>query len=231
MAGPLLSVFVPAFNAGPYIAEALESVLSQAGSDAQVVVVDDGSADDTAAVASRFSPRVRVIRAPHRGIAATVNAAIAELSGVFVGAIDADDRWLPGKVEVQLAALEADPSIDAVFGQVRQFVSPEVPAEAAARYAVTGEPIPGLNRGTMVIRREALERAGKMETDLSVGEFVSWYMRAVDAGLRMKMLPQVVYERRIHGGNTMIRERDAQTDYLRIVKATLDRRRAAGRPR
>jgi hypothetical protein len=87
----------------------------------------------------------------------------------------------------------------------------------------------GLVRGTMLIRREAWDRVGPMETDLVLGEFISWYARAVDAGLTMRMLPDVVYERRVHGRNTVIRERDAQSDYLRVVKATIDRRRARAR--
>jgi glycosyltransferase involved in cell wall biosynthesis len=218
---------VPAFNTAAYIAEALESVLAQIGGDDEVIVVDDGSTDDTAAVASRYP--VRVIRAPHRGIGATINAAMREARGELIASIDADDRWLPGKMQRQLAVLDADPSIDAVFGHLRQFLSPEADRD---RFDFRTDAIPGLGRGTMVIRREAWARAGEMEVHLSAGEFVSWYARAIDAGLNMHMLPDVVYERRVHGRNTVIREREtANLDYVRLVKATLDRRRAAARER
>jgi glycosyltransferase involved in cell wall biosynthesis len=221
---PSLGVYIPAFNAERYLGEAIESVLEQVPRDAEIVVVDDGSTDGTVAVAERFAPRVRVIRAAHAGIATTVNRGLAEMRAPLVASIDADDRWLPGKIEKQLHLIESDPQLDAVFGFVRQFTSPELGA-AAEQYAFTGEPMPGLLRGTMLIRRASQERVGPMETDLTVGEFVSWYARALDAGLNAKMLPDVVYERRIHGSNTVIRERDAQSDYLRIIKATLDRRR------
>lgn len=220
-----LSVVIPAFDAALYIAEAIESVLSQIPPDAEVIVVDDGSSDETAAVASTFGSRVRVIRAAHAGIAATVNRGMSEASGALIASIDADDRWLPGKMALQLAALDADPSLDAVFGYVRQFLSPDV--TDTARFVFTGEPMAGLLRGAMVVRREVWERVGLMETGLTVGEFISWYTRAVDAGVKMRMLPEVVYERRVHGRNTVIREHEAQGDYLRIVKATIDRRRAA----
>lgn len=231
MSVPSLGVFVPAFNAERYLAEALTSVLSQIPEDAEVVVVDDGSTDDTVAVAERFGPPVRVVRAPHRGIAGTINAAVAEMRAPLLASIDADDRWLPGKLRKQLDALDADESIDAVFGYVRQFASPDMTAEMAGQFAFSGEPMPGLMRGTMLIRRTAWDRVGLMETGLTVGEFISWYTRAIDAGLKMKMLPEVMYERRIHGSNTVILERDAQSDYLRIVKATLDRRRLAAKGR
>jgi glycosyltransferase involved in cell wall biosynthesis len=222
-----LSVVIPAYNAARYIAEALESVLAQIGSDAEVLVVDDGSTDDTAAIAERFGAPVRVIRAEHGGIAATVNRGMSEVRGAFIASIDADDRWLPGKLTLQFAALDADPSLDAVFGFVRQFLSPEV--TDASRFAFTGEPMPGLHRGSMLIRREAWERAGAMDAGLTLGEFIDWYARAVDAGLNMRVLRDVVYERRVHGSNTVIRERDAYGDYVRAVKATIDRRRARDR--
>lgn len=219
-----LSVVIPAFDHARYIVEAIDSVLAQIPADAEVIVVDDGSSDDTAAIAERMGPPVRVIRAAHAGIGTTVNRGMSEARGALIASIDADDRWLPGKMALQLAALDEDPSLDVVFGYVRQFVSPEV--TDGGRFELTGEPMAGLVRGTMVIRREAWERVGPMETDLVLGEFISWYARAIDAGLNMRMLPDVVYERRVHGRNTVIREREAQSDYLRVVKATIDRRRA-----
>jgi glycosyltransferase involved in cell wall biosynthesis len=222
-----LSVVMPAFNHARYIVEAIDSVLAQIPDDAEVIVVDDGSSDETAALAERIGPPVRVIRAAHAGIGATMNRGIDEARGALIASIDADDRWLPGKMALQLAALDADLSLDVVFGYVRQFVSPEVPD--GARYELTGQPMAGLVRGTMLIRREAWDRVGPMDTDLILGEFIGWYARAIDAGLTMRMLPDVVYERRVHGRNTVIRERDAQGDYIRVVKAAIDRRRARAR--
>jgi hypothetical protein len=79
----------------------------------------------------------------------------------------------------------------------------------------------------MLVRRPAFERVGLFETGWRVGEFISWYLRATEAGLRTLMLPEVVLRRRLHETNQGIRERGAATDYVRILKASLDRRRAA----
>lgn len=220
-----LSVIIPAYDAARYIAEALESVLAQLPDESEVLVVDDGSTDDTAAIAESFG--VRVIRAPHAGIGATVNRAMLEARGEWIASIDADDRWLPKKTALQFAALDADPALDMVFGHVRQFLSPEI--TDAGRFAFTGEPMPGLHRGSMLIRRTAWQRVGEMDTQLVLGEFIGWYARAIDAGLTSRMMSDVVYERRVHGRNTVIREREAYGDYLRVVKATMDRRRARAR--
>jgi glycosyltransferase involved in cell wall biosynthesis len=226
MSEPYLSVIVPAYNSERTLAEALESVLAQTPRDAEVLVIDDGSTDHTIAVAETFAYLVRVVRAPHAGIAATFNRGMQEARGRVIASIDADDRWLPHKLERQLAALDAEPSIGAVFGFVRQFLSPEL-MDQRWRFAFSDEPMPGLHRGVMLMRREVWDRVGEMETNLTAGEFVSWYARAVDAGINMQMIPDVVYERRVHDNNTVVRERaTVPSNYLRLVKATLDRRRA-----
>jgi glycosyltransferase involved in cell wall biosynthesis len=224
-----LSVIIPAFNATRYMAEALKSVLAQLPTDSEVLVIDDGSTDDTAAMAESYGPPIRVIRAAHGGIAASVNRGLEEARGALIASIDADDRWHPGKTALQMAALEADPSLDLVFGYVHQFLSPELTDTDTGRYEITDEPISGLNRGSMLMRREAWQRVGLFRTELLLGEFIEWYARALDAGLKTRVLPDVVYERRVHGTNTVIREREAYGDYVRVVKATMDRRRARAR--
>ncbi|HEX7828233.1 MAG TPA: glycosyltransferase family A protein [Thermoanaerobaculia bacterium] len=225
MSRPFLSVVVPAYNSERTIAEALESVLAQTPPNTEVIIVDDGSTDGTVAVAESFGYLVRVVRAPHSGIARTFNRGMQEARGEWIASIDADDRWLPHKLERQFAALEADPSIDVVFGFVRQFVSPEL-MDQRWRFAISDDPVPGLHRGGLLMRREVWERVGEFDTKLTAGEFVGWYARAVDAGVTMHMIPDVVYERRVHDNNTVRRERATlDSNYLRVLKATLDRRR------
>ncbi|HEX7706061.1 MAG TPA: glycosyltransferase family A protein [Thermoanaerobaculia bacterium] len=222
-----LSVVVPAFNASATLRAALESVLAQLPEDAEVVVVDDGSQDDTLTVARSCGAHVRVIAAEHRGIAETVNRGVEEARGDLLAFIDADDVWLAGKLALQMKALDSDPSLDGVLGHLRQQVSEGIALHLAAKFAGMNGIVPGLHRGTLLIRRTAWDRAGNMEKHLDVGEFVSWYLRAIDKGLNLRMLPEVVYERRIHGANTMLGAIDLRASYLRIAKATLDRRRAA----
>lgn len=223
-----LSVCIPAYQAERYLGEAVDSVLAQVPAGTEVVVVDDGSTDGTAALASAYGPRVRLLRQPHAGIGAAFDAAVAASSGQLIAAVDADDLWLAGKTEAQLRELDADPALDAVFGHAYEFVSPEVPAALRQRWRCRASPAPGLLRGTMMIRRAAWDRVGPMRIDLGVGEFVAWYTRALDTGLRMRVLPRAVLARRIHGNNTVLRAQDPTGDYLRVVKARLKGRRDAG---
>lgn len=196
MTQPSLTVVVPACNAERTLAEALESVLAQTPRDAEVIIVDDGSTDGTANVAESFGYLVRVLREPHRGTAAAFNRGMCEAGGRLIASVDAVDRWLPRKLEQQLPALEADPSIGAVFGFIRDFLPPELRAQRW-RFALPAAPTPGLHRGVMLMRREVWERVGELETNLTAGAFVSWYARAVAAGVTMHMIPDVVYERRV----------------------------------
>jgi hypothetical protein len=92
-----------------------------------------------------------------------------------------------------------------------------------------GAPEPGYSRGTMLVRRPSFDRVGPLDARWRVGEFVEWYLRARDAGLREAMLPDVVMRRRLHAGNLGRREPAARVDFAHIVKAALDRRRAAAR--
>src|SRR5215204_696893 len=104
----LVSVIMPAYNAGRYIAESVRSVQAQTFGGWELVVVDDGSADDTGEVVRRFAAadaRVRYVRRPNGGQAAARNTGLAEARAPFVAFLDADDLWLPEKLEAQLAVM------------------------------------------------------------------------------------------------------------------------------
>jgi glycosyltransferase involved in cell wall biosynthesis len=113
---PLVSVVVPAFNAANTIAETLRSISQQTYSALEIVVVDDGSTDETADIARRHGdPRLRVVAKANGGVASARNAGIRNSHGAFVAFIDADDLWPEDRLERQLAAFAADPETEAVI--------------------------------------------------------------------------------------------------------------------
>jgi glycosyltransferase involved in cell wall biosynthesis len=225
-ASPVI-VVIPVFNCERYVGEAIDSALGQTRPPAQVIVVDDGSADLSLAVARRYEPRVQVVSRPHLGGGAARNAGAALAQHEFLAFLDADDLWAPDKLERQLDALAADADLDMVFGQARQFASPDLDDAVRARLGRDGEVLSGYFAGAMLIRRAAFERVGLFAPHLRVGEFIDWYARAVDLGLKGHMLSQVLVHRRMHADNQTVRERHAQVDYARVLKAHLDRRRNA----
>ncbi len=113
---PKASIIVPAFNVAHCIAETLNSLLAQTFKDFEIIVVDDGSTDQTSALVHTFNdPRIKLVRQTNRGLAGARNSGIAAALGDFIGFCDADDLWMPTKLAKHIAHLEADPDIGISF--------------------------------------------------------------------------------------------------------------------
>lgn len=234
MSGPPVSVVIPVFDAERYLAEAIESVLGQTRPPREVIVVDDGSTDASLAVARRFEPAVRCLAQEHRGIGAARNAGLSAATGALLAFQDADDVWRPDKLARQVDALLAEPEADLAWGLVEEFVSPELPEDVQQGLRCRPGPLAAQIPGALLVRRSAFDRVGPFDPAWRVGEFLDWYARALDLGLREVVVRHLVLRRRIHGANHGIRARQDLSDYARILKGSLDRRRARaaaeGRP-
>ncbi|TMM11381.1 MAG: glycosyltransferase [Actinobacteria bacterium] len=216
---------IGAYNAAPYVGETIASVLAQDYEPLELIVVDDGSDDGTAEIVKTF-PDVRYFFQPNAGNGAARNRAIEAAGGELFAFLDADDRFTPGKLTLQKTVLDAEPELDMLFGHVREFVSPEL--DEATRSAIrppSPEPMPWTAPNLMLIRRRSFERVGPFSTTLRVGVTVDWFARASEAGLRYRVLPEVVLERRLHTQNNGLRERDARSQYLQVLRAAVERRR------
>ena len=227
---PLVSVIIPVYNYDRYLAEAVESVLSQTYQNLEVIVVDDGSTDQSGEVARSFASRgVRYCPQIHAGIGPARNKGVELARGEFLAFLDADDRWPLEKIERQLRAFENDPELEMVFGQALQLQNGAAwEAGVNDKNLNVDGMVPGLVPGTMLIKRDAFERVGKFQGGWKVGEFIDWYARAVELNVRSLVMPELLLWRRIHDSNQGIRERQSVTDYARVLKAKLDRRRAEG---
>lgn len=224
----LVSVIIPAYNCEAYLAEAIESVLSQTYPAAEVIIIDDGSTDKTAEVAKTFGSQVRYCYQTHGGIGTGRNRGAEMARGDLLASLDADDRWVTEKLALQVGVLQANPEIDMVFGQARQLRDGAEWERGITESQYDGpELMAGMVPGTMLIRKECFFRVGLFRTDLKVGEFIDWYTRAIEAGLTHLTLPNLMLWRRVHATNVGVRERQSVTDYARVLKASLDRRRAA----
>ncbi|MBD1877295.1 glycosyltransferase family A protein [Coleofasciculus sp. FACHB-T130] len=224
----LISVIIPVYNCERYLAEAIESVLAQTYQSIEIIVVDDGSTDGSAEVAKRFGSLVRYYFQTNSGSAAARNHGIELSQGNFFAFLDADDLWVEDKLASQMTAFESEPELDLVFGLVEQFYSPDLEESMRAKIHCPTELVPGHIPSALLIKRDAFFRVGSFEPNWTIAEFASWYVRAVELKLRMKVLPYLVAKRRIHKKNKGITERQFQTEYIKILKASLDRRRAAG---
>jgi glycosyltransferase involved in cell wall biosynthesis len=203
---PRVSVIVPAYNATEYIGEALESVQRQTVSDWEVVVCDDGSSDDTAAVASGFGERVRVIRSPvNQGLAAARNLAIGHSRGALLALLDSDDVWLPNYLERQLQRLDECPRPEKVgivtCNAYLRNAQGRLPGTYADRYGYADHV--GIERLldispifiSAVLPRAAIEQVGLFSADMRSCEDLDLWFRLVEAGYEVISTrePLVVY--------------------------------------
>jgi glycosyltransferase involved in cell wall biosynthesis len=224
---PLVSVMIGVYNGAAFLSEAIESVLAQTHGPLELIVVDDGSEDESGSIARAYGAAVRCITQPRGGMAAARNRAVAEARGDYFAFLDADDRFLPDKIERQLSIFDTDPGVDAVFGHVTEFLSPDLDDLARSRLRQPVDDMPWPTPNLMLVRRDSFFRVGLFSTALKVGIGVDWYARCIEAGLRTVVPPFVVLERRLHADNNGIRQSGQRPQYLHVLKASLDRRRGA----
>jgi glycosyltransferase involved in cell wall biosynthesis len=222
-----IGVVIPVRDGERYLAEALDSVLAQTHAPADVVVVDDGSADGTAAIAASYAPHVRCVSQAAAGIGAARNRGVAEVRGDFLTFLDGDDAWPLDRLARQVAAFAQMPAPDLVFGHMEQFISPELSAEERAALVCPDRAQPATLANTMLLSRAVWDRVGPFSTTAVRSEFLDWLLRARELDLREVMVDATVLRRRLHGTNHGRVKQDVGSEYALILKAALDRRRAA----
>lgn len=226
IASTSISVIVAVRDEERYVGAAIDSILGQTRPPEEVLVVDDGSEDGTASVVRRFGPPVRYVGQGRLGVATALNRGLAEARGELIAFLDADDLWEPRKLELQLAALRRDPDLDLVLCHVEQFHSPELGERERARIHLPRGRFPGLVKGAVLVRRAALDKVGGFDPRWDLTDFLDWYARAQEAGLRIEVLPAVLVRRRLHTSNSGLR--GDQREYARALAEVLRRRAARG---
>jgi glycosyltransferase involved in cell wall biosynthesis len=192
---PLVSVVMPAYNCAEVVAEAIESALAQGYPNLEILVVNDGSTDDTATVLARFADRIRVIDVPNGGPARARNIGLGRARGEYIAFLDADDVWIPGKLAAQVAHLQAHPEVGVCYtgwhvwhGDDRGvFVRPPWSARALSAPAIDAAHsgwIYGrllfdceLLTTTVMIRAGVARETGFFDTALAVGEDYDYWLR------------------------------------------------------
>src|SRR5438477_3256497 len=155
-----ISVVIPVYNADPYLADSIACVLQQTRPPDEVALVVQHPTDRTLRIIEGFGNKILTSFRKERGSAAALNEGVRLCNGDLLAFQDADDLWLPEKLERQVEALTSDPGLEAIFSHVRQFVSPDVPAERAADLMPPKEIVAGISKITMLIRRPIFDADG-----------------------------------------------------------------------
>jgi glycosyltransferase involved in cell wall biosynthesis len=222
-----VSVVIPSYEAARYLRETIATAFAQSHPPVEVVVVDDGSRDDSAAVA-RSCAGVTVIEQPNQGAAVARNTALRALTGDFVVFLDSDDRLLPHAIETGLAAFAAHPECGFVYGTSRAIgvdgaVLPRPPrprvADASYRTLLEGDAM--VPPSCALFRRSAVEEVGGFRQECFPTEDYDFYLR-IARRHPIHCHNELVTEYRRHAGNA---SGSAPTRMIRSVFATLEAQR------
>lgn len=220
---PKVSIIIPAFNAEAFLAEAIESALNQDYPRFDVLVIDDGSEDRTAEIATKFTPAIKLIQQRNQGSAASRNIGVALTNAPIISFFDADDLFDPQRVSKQVAALSEVEKVEIAFAYLRQSV---INDEKKVNQTISQEDLAGCCVGAMTARRSVFERVGPFDPNLKAAYFLKWFIRAKEIGIGYKVVPETLIVRRIHGENQGLREQQSRTAELaKVLKEALDRRR------
>jgi glycosyltransferase involved in cell wall biosynthesis len=221
---PQVSVIIPTYNSARYLVEALESVLAQTFRDVEVLVIDDGSTDETPEIMKRYGEPVRYLRQENAGVAAARNRGIGESSGKYIAFLDADDTWYPQKLERQMAALANGTGYRACYStflEVKADLTP-IGVRRIKRQGSTIEDL--LLRGnvvgsicTVVAERSLFDTVGGFDPDLSqCADWDMWVRLAAQTEFIYLDEPLVTY--RQHGMNMSRNAPLLETDSLRVLE-------------
>lgn len=206
---PRVSALIPAFNAEAFVQEAAESILAQTMTDLELIVLDDGSTDNTRAILERMAaadPRMRVISRENKGLSQSRCDLVDAARAPFFAIMDSDDVSMPNRFELQLARLEADPELVAVSGQCL-FIDPEgwpirtndlpIDHETIDARHMQMPPACSMAQPALMMRRTALEQIGGYHHDYPYAEDVDIYLRLAEIG-KLTNLEEVVLKYRLH---------------------------------
>lgn len=225
---PLVSVIIPVYNGARFLRSALESVFAQSYRPLEVIVVDDGSTDDSGVIAQSFHD-VRYIHQENQGVAAARNNGIEAAQGDFFAFLDQDDLWTHQKLELQMDHLLSSSEVGYTLTQQQFFLEPGETLPAWFRKELLDSVHTGWVLGTLVVRRTAFEKVGDFATGYTAASDGDWFFRAKAAGIPMAVIPELLLLKRIHGGNESARAKEILSELRKVVKSSLDRQRVAGK--
>lgn len=185
-AQPLVSVVIPAYNAARFINVAVDSVLAQTWQHREVLVVDDGSTDNTTVVLRDYGDTIRVISKPNGGLSSARNRGIQEARGEYVAFLDADDHWLPEKLACQVGVMEGNPQVGFCStaaqvvtpngAHINTWPCPVIQDSLLETLFLQNGAIPGSGSG-VIVRRNLFDKVGTFDEDLRSLEDIDQWMR------------------------------------------------------
>jgi glycosyltransferase involved in cell wall biosynthesis len=234
----LVSVVMPAYNAGAFLAQAIESVLAQTWRDFELIIVNDGSTDNTLEIAEGYAAqdaRVKVYTQPNAGTASALNRGIDLAPGEWVFLMHADDRMRPNRLERQLAFIAEHPELSVASSLIRHIDSrnrvigkdnSKLTTYTAVDKLVAANELIGFNHPAVALRKSSVLAVGGYRQRFWPAEDIDLWNRLVEKGYKVLVQPEFLLDYRMHGSSASISHARLTRTKVRWLKDCMLRRRA-----
>lgn len=221
---PFVSVIIPAYNCESFIAEAVESVRRQEYEPLEIIVIDDGSTDGTQSCVKSLGEDIRYAYQANKGPAAARNRGIGMAGGEVIAFLDADDYWPAKKLQIQVALMNSQPSLDVVLGRIR-CTGLLNEADRRIRFESPDNTMISICLGSGVFRKSIFGKVGLFDESLRHYEDHDWFLRAREKRISMIILKDITLYNRRNEYSMSRRKTRNDPSMIQILKKSLDRRR------
>ena len=215
---PLISVMMPTYNNAKYIKQAIESIYAQNYDNIEIIVVDDGSTDNTKEIVQQYKD-IKYFYIEHKGIPFARNLVLEKSKGEYIAILDSDDYWLPEKLNTQMQYFKEHPDCEIVFTKFKNIIDNEkirndrITINEKNREEKEKKYLP-----TALIKKSLFEKYGVFDEDFQTGEDSELMFRFEKNGVNLNhYVATILYIRRLHGNNITLRVRQKYSKYLMKV--------------
>ncbi len=219
---PLVSVILPIRNGAKFLKKTLESVFNQDYENIEVIVVDNDSTDNCQEIVKLFD--VKYFHQENRGVGNSRNWGVKIASGDLIAFIDADDLWVVDKLSKQVKYLEENQKIAIVATNQRLTLESGQEVPAWVREGQLDSDLKGYLPSAIMVRRWVFESIGYFNPEFETSSDADWFFRLKDSGLKMSFMPEVLVQRRIHDTNQSNAVEQVQSELLKIVRMSVNRK-------
>lgn len=221
---PFVSVIMPVYNGAKFLPEAVQSIRQQSYHPLEIIIIDDGSTDETAKLGLNLGQDIRYIYQRNSGPSAARNRGLEMARGEIIGFLDADDLWPENKLQIQIARLTNDPKIDVVAGRI-QYIELPGAEDINIQFEGPDNTLIHVHLGSAIFRKSVFDTVGLFDETLWYSEDHDWFLRAREQNISMVILKQTTLYYRCHESNMTRNKTIKDYQVLQVLKNSLDRRR------
>ncbi len=223
---PRVSTITVVRNGEAYLAEAIDSILSQTVQPFQILVIDGRSTDRTSEIARSYG-QIQYVLQPATGLAEARNLGLQYAEGEFLAFLDHDDVWMPNKLELQLRRMCANPALG--YTTTRMMYLRDTESQLGKEEQAVNEARSAPTPSALMVRRELFQRVGEFDPQYTIGCDSDWFARARDLEVPAEELPNVLLRKRLHSSNLSLNGSRNRREMALIVRQSILRRaRMAG---